>query len=222
MVLREKNVEDGLRWRCLRRYVLNGKLVSKKNSIFFGLRLPLKTIVMILYLWSRDTLIKDIIHELEVGFDGVKSVLDVIRLKFKQQENLKFGDSGCIVEVDETKLTKRKGNVERVSETIWCVGGICRVHKNFFYELVKKRSADILHGILKRRVRLASTVISDEWEGYSEIDKVFSRHLKINHSKYFVDSVNHLIHTQGIEYLWGKLKRYIKNKERTKKQLYEV
>ena len=165
---------------------------------------------MILYLWSRDTPIKDIIHELEVGFDGVKSVLDVIRLKLKQQENLKIGGSGCIVEVDETKLTKRKGNVGRVPETIWCVGGICRVHKKFFYELAKKRSADILHGILKRHVRLESTVITDEWKGYSGIDKVFSRHLKINHSKYFVDPVNPLIHTQGIESLWGRLKRYIK------------
>ncbi|KAF7670551.1 hypothetical protein TCON_2815 [Astathelohania contejeani] len=165
---------------------------------------------MILYLWSRDTSIKDIIHKLEVGFDGVKSVLDVIRLKLKQRKNLKIGGSGCIVEVDETKLTKRKGNVGRVPETTWCVGGICRVHKKFFTELVKKRSADILHDILKRHVRLESTVITDEWKGYSEIDKVFSRHLKINHSKYFVDPVNPLIHTQGIESLWGRLKRYIK------------
>ncbi|KAF7682551.1 hypothetical protein CDIK_4475 [Cucumispora dikerogammari] len=146
---------------CLKR-----EIGIRKNSIFFGLRLSLKTIVMILYLWSRGTPIKDIIHELEVSFDGVKFVLGVIRLKLKQQENLKFGDSVCIVEVDETKLTKRKGNVGRVTETIWCVGEICRVHKKFFYEHVKKRSAVILHDILKRHVRLESTVITDEWRGY--------------------------------------------------------
>ncbi|KAF7693663.1 hypothetical protein CDIK_2203 [Cucumispora dikerogammari] len=107
---------------------------------------------MILYLWSRDTQIRDIIHELEVGFDGVKSVLDIIRSKLQGQENLEIVGSGCIVEVDETKLTKRKGNVGRVPETTWCVGEVCRVHKKFFYELVKKRSADILHDILKRDV----------------------------------------------------------------------
>ncbi|KAF7670543.1 hypothetical protein CDIK_4573 [Cucumispora dikerogammari] len=90
------------------------------------------------------------------------------------------------------------------------VRGICRVYKKFFYELVKNKNPDILHYILKRLVRLESTVITDEWKGYSGIDKVFSRHLKINHSKYFVDPVNPLIHTQGIESLWGRLKRYIK------------
>ncbi|KAF7697632.1 hypothetical protein CDIK_1539, partial [Cucumispora dikerogammari] len=61
MVLREKNVEDGLRWRCLAKICLKREISIRKNSIFFGLRLPLKTIVMILYLWSRDTPIKDII-----------------------------------------------------------------------------------------------------------------------------------------------------------------
>ncbi|KAF7685483.1 hypothetical protein CDIK_3768 [Cucumispora dikerogammari] len=145
---------------------------------------------MILYLWSRDTPIRGIIHELEVGFDSVKSVLDIIRSKLQGQENLEICSSGCIVEVDETKFTKRKGNVRRVPETTWCVGGVCGVHKKFFYELAKKRSADILHDILKRHVRLDFTAITDEWEGCSGIDKVFSRHLKINHSKYFVDPVN--------------------------------
>ncbi|KAF7685427.1 hypothetical protein CDIK_3824 [Cucumispora dikerogammari] len=108
------------------------------------------------------------------------------------------------------KRSLRKGNVGRVPETIWRVGGICRVHKKFFYEHVKKRSADILHDILKIHVRLESTKITDEWKGYSGIDKGFSRHLKTNHSKYFVDSVNPLTHTQGIESLWGRLKRCIK------------
>ncbi|KAF7685724.1 hypothetical protein CDIK_3527 [Cucumispora dikerogammari] len=108
MVLREKNVEDGLRWRCLAKICLKREISIRKNFIFFGLRLPLKTIVMILYLWTRGTPIKDIIHELEVNFDGVKSVLDVIRLKLKQQENLKIGGSGCIVEVNGNEAYEAK------------------------------------------------------------------------------------------------------------------
>ncbi|KAF7685813.1 hypothetical protein CDIK_3438 [Cucumispora dikerogammari] len=140
IVLRNKNVEDGLRWRCLAKVCLKREISIRKKFYFFRFTSLLKTIVMILYLWSRDTPIKDIVHELEVGFDGVKSVLDVIRLKLKQQENQKKGGSGCIVEVDETKLTKQKDDVGRVPETIWCVGGVCRVYKKFFYELVKKRS----------------------------------------------------------------------------------
>ncbi|KAF7692948.1 hypothetical protein CDIK_2364 [Cucumispora dikerogammari] len=102
---------------CLKR-----EIGIRKKSIFFGSRLFLKIIVIILYLWSRDTPIRDIIHELEVGFDGVKSVLDVICLKLKQIENLKIGGSGCIVEVNETKLTKRKGNVGRTQKQIDVLG----------------------------------------------------------------------------------------------------
>ncbi|KAF7690777.1 hypothetical protein CDIK_2642, partial [Cucumispora dikerogammari] len=90
-------------------------------------------------------------------------------------------------------------------------------YKKFFYELVKKRSVDILHDILKRHVRLESTAITDKWRSYSGFNKVFSRHLKINHSKYFVDPVNPLIYTQEIESLWRKFKRYIK-KQGTKQK----
>ncbi|KAF7696485.1 hypothetical protein CDIK_1836 [Cucumispora dikerogammari] len=173
MVLRVKKAEDGLRWRCLAKKCLKRKISIRKDSIFFGLRRSLKTIVMIIYLWSRDTLIKDMIHELEVSFDGFKSVLDIIRSKLQGQENLKIGGLGRIVEVDETKLTKRKGNVGGVPETIWCLGGVCRVHKKFFYELVKNRSATILTDILKRHVKTNSTIITDEWRGYSGLEKVF-------------------------------------------------
>ncbi|KAF7686084.1 hypothetical protein CDIK_3167, partial [Cucumispora dikerogammari] len=148
MVLREKNVKNDLKWGCLALMCLKRE-ISIRKKIFFGLCLSLKTIVIIFYLWSRDTLIRNIIHELKVSFDSVIAVLDVICLKLKQPENLKIVGLGCIVEVNETKLTKREGNVGKVPKTIWCVGGICRVHKKFFYELVKKKSADILHDIRK-------------------------------------------------------------------------
>ncbi|KAF7686578.1 hypothetical protein CDIK_3131 [Cucumispora dikerogammari] len=85
MTLKEKKA-DSLRWRCLAKRCLKREIRIKKILFFFGLRLSLKTIAMILYLWSRDTPIKNIIHELKVSFDGVKSILDIIRSKLKQQE----------------------------------------------------------------------------------------------------------------------------------------
>ncbi|KAF7685128.1 hypothetical protein CDIK_4123 [Cucumispora dikerogammari] len=157
MVLREKKVEDDLRWRCLAKKCLKKKISIRKDSIFFGLRLCLKTIMMIIYLWSRDTPIKDIVYKFEIGSDSVKSVLDIIRSKLQGQENLKTDCLGCIAEVDETKLTKKKNNVARVPETIWCVWGVCRVHKNFFYQLEKNRRTIILTEKLKRNVKTNST-----------------------------------------------------------------
>ncbi|KAF7690728.1 hypothetical protein CDIK_2691 [Cucumispora dikerogammari] len=102
------------------------------------------------------------IHELKLSFDGVKSILDIICSKLQGQKNLKIDSLGCIKDVNETKLTKKKSSVGRVSETIWCVEKVCRVHKKFFYRLVKNRSAIILTDILKRHVKINSTIITDE------------------------------------------------------------
>ncbi|KAF7684913.1 hypothetical protein CDIK_4338 [Cucumispora dikerogammari] len=65
MVLKEKNVVDDLRWRCLAKMWFKREIKLEKKFIFFSLRLPLKTIAMILYLWSRETQIRDIIHSLK-------------------------------------------------------------------------------------------------------------------------------------------------------------
>ena len=134
-----------------------------------------------------------------------------------RKKKTKIGGRGCLVEVDETKLTKRKGNVGRIPETVWCVGGICRTHKKFFYELVRERNSKILHDILLRNVCLETTIVTDEWRGYNGLDKVFFKHLRINHSKHFVDTNNLEIHTQTTESLWGRLKRYIKKQPTNQK-----
>ncbi|KAF7685361.1 hypothetical protein CDIK_3890 [Cucumispora dikerogammari] len=98
-------------------------------------------------MWSIDTQIKEIKHKLKVRKDGINTVLKILRLNLCEKKT-EIGGRGCLVEVDETKLTKRKGNVGWIPETIWCVGGISRAHKKFFYELVSERNSKILHGIL--------------------------------------------------------------------------
>ncbi|KAF7685257.1 hypothetical protein CDIK_3994 [Cucumispora dikerogammari] len=66
MVLGELKTGDDLRWRCLAKKCAKKEIGVRKGSIFENVHLPLKKINLILYMWSRNTPIKEIKHELEV------------------------------------------------------------------------------------------------------------------------------------------------------------
>ncbi|KAF7690721.1 hypothetical protein CDIK_2698 [Cucumispora dikerogammari] len=98
---------DGLRWRCLAKKCAKKYISVRKGSIFEGVRLPLKKIILVLYMWSRDTPIKKTKHKLEVGKDGVNTVLKILRLNLCEKKT-KIRGRGCLVEIDETKGKCRK------------------------------------------------------------------------------------------------------------------
>ncbi|KAF7685425.1 hypothetical protein CDIK_3826 [Cucumispora dikerogammari] len=102
MVLGELKTGDGLRWRCLAKKCAKKEISVRKGSIFEGVRLPLKKIILILYMWSRDAPVKEIKHELEAGKDGVNTVLKILRLNLCEKKRLKLG-----AEVVWLRLTKR-------------------------------------------------------------------------------------------------------------------
>ncbi|KAF7690787.1 hypothetical protein CDIK_2632 [Cucumispora dikerogammari] len=103
MVLGELKTGDDPRWRCLAKKCAKKKIGVLKGSIFEGVHLPLKKIFLILYMWLRDTQIKEIKHELEVGKDGVNTVLKILRLNLYEKKRLKLVG----VEVVWLRLTKR-------------------------------------------------------------------------------------------------------------------
>ncbi|KAF7687120.1 hypothetical protein CDIK_3043 [Cucumispora dikerogammari] len=102
-------------------------------------------------MWFKDTPIKEIKHELEVGKDDVNTVLEILHLNLCEKKKTKIKSESRLVEVDETKFSKRKGNVGWIPETARCVGGIYRTQKKIFYELVSERNSKILHKPLKKR-----------------------------------------------------------------------
>ena len=66
------------------------------------------------------------------------TILTLIRKVLGKINNKKIGGGNFIVEIDETAVTKRKFKRGRMVSTMWCVGGICRVHKTFFLNLRKR------------------------------------------------------------------------------------
>ena len=52
---------------------------------------------------------------------------------------------------------------------------------------VEDRTAATLMPVIQQFIKPGSTVISDQWAGYSEIGQYSYQHLTINHSEHFVD-----------------------------------
>ena len=80
-------------------------------------------------------------------------------------------------------------------------GGIERGSRKTFLVPVDKRDAETLITIIRERVEPGTTVISDMWKAYRELNEAGFEHLTVNHSLEFVDSITGA-HTNNVERQW--------------------
>ena len=117
-----------------------------------------------------------------------------------------------IVEIDETKVGKRKYQRGRRVDGVWVFGGVVRraTHAealDFFAFAVPDRTAETLIDAIRRNIASKTTIYSDCWAAYNKItDHEDYKHGTVNHSIYFVDPDDPELHTNTIESLWKKLK----------------
>jgi transposase-like protein len=190
------------------------------GSIFFGSKLSIHTIILLIFLWSRGDTNKQIITELRISDKTMTHWAHFFRstcVKYNENmiENDKIGGVGHVVEIDESILTRRKYNRGRVSTERWVFGGIMRDTEGqcrSFVELVKDRKETTLLEIIKRRIEPGTTIISDGWRSYFNLHNHGYTHFVINHSANFVDPQNRTIHTQNIENYWKHLKFWLKSR----------
>jgi len=102
-----------------------------------------------------------------------------------------IGGSGVAVEVNESKFGKRKYNKGRLVDGQWEIGGIFRKTKDVFLAICSenRRDASTLIDIIKRHVNQESTVITDCWCAYDQLDSDGWQHLTANH-QYFIGMLN--------------------------------
>ena len=116
---------------------------------------------------------------------------------------------GVIVEIDETKIGKRKYNRGRMVEGSWI---LCFIESNienrsFRLEICpdNKRDADIL---IQKHVKQGSIIRTDSWKSYSSLSELGYVYETVNHTENFVDPITG-VHTQTIESNWRPLKKRI-------------
>jgi len=105
-----------------------------------------------------------------------------------QKTSKLIGGPGLTVEVDESKFGKRKYNKGRLVEGQWVVGGICRETKEVFLAPCpqKQRDAATLLTIINNHVNKQSTIITDCWRAYDQLNADSWAHLTVNHQYNFV------------------------------------
>jgi transposase-like protein len=127
----------------------------------------------------------------------------------------KIGGPGHIIEIDESKIGKRKYNVGRIVEGQWLLGildlgTLENPTRKYRIEILpnNQRDGETLLRLINRHVEKESTIVTDCWRGYNGLDADGFNHLTVNHTYNFVDP-DTFAHTQTIESSWRALKKRI-------------
>ena len=120
------------------------------------------------------------------------------------QESEPIGGAGKRVQIDESKFGKRKYHRGHKVEGQWVFGGIEEESRKCFMVPVEKRDRSTLLPIIEEWILPETTIISDYWKPYDILDELDFEHLKVNHSKEFVNENGD--HTNKIEGHWRQAK----------------
>lgn len=208
-----------------------GETSIRLDSFFSKSRLLCKKIMQLAYFWLNRSPVTSIISMTGCSSRTITAFNGYFRQLCADSLNLEdclIGGPGIIVEVDETKLGKRKYHRGHSVEGVWVVGGIERTEqKRVFISEVENRNSDTLLQVLGRYIRPGSIVYTDMWRGYSRLEERLElEHWMVNHSEEFVNIVEEEIdggfvlvtkvHTNTIEATWCGLKLVISKRNRTR------
>ena len=182
--------------------IRHGTWFSKSN-------LELEELLDFLFMWMRGYRQVEIEHELSTSsatnVDWSSFAREVCEEVMLRDGKKQIGGRGKIVEIDESKFTKRKYGVGHAVKGEWVFGGIERDSNECFAVPVPDRTAVTLTSVLKEHVKPGTTVYSDCWRAYSKLGEEGYTHLTVNHSLNFKDPETG-VHTNGVEGMWQKIK----------------
>lgn len=194
---------------------------AASKSIYFGTILyninkDIREILDIIYFWSIDLLQLQTRIEIKTKSRQTTCVwykkLSILSYHImKDIRPAKIGGVGHVVEIDESMFSKRKYNVGRAVRSLWVVGGIDLMTDDTFFVEVTHRSREVLRRIILENVELGTTICTDEWAGYINLEEIGYHHLTVNHSRYFVDPDTGA-NTQRIENSWCVFKKKIRSR----------
>lgn len=201
---------DGFRWEC-RRY-LNGKRHRAVTSIrsgswFQAANLSIEEVLKFTYWWTSGLSQMQIRKQLRLSPNTAvdwdmfcRETCCTVVYKDRQQ----LGGDDVIVQIDESKIGKRKYHRGHFVEGQWVFGGIEQGSRKCFIECVEKRDEDTLVPLIKQWIRPGTTIYSDCWKGYINLADNGYNHSTVNHSEEYVTIDG--VHTNKIEGHWRHMK----------------
>lgn len=205
-------------FRCSKR-ACNRKVSLFKNSFFQQHRIPCSKILQLAYFWLSKVKNGTAVILTGCSKDTVATYYAMFRQLVSDsldEEDCRIGGEGVIVEIDETKMGKRKYHRGHHVEGVWVVGGVERTNeRRVFLVTVENRNAETMRDVISRHVREGSVIHTDMWRGYNGIgDNGEYYHRTVNHSIHFRDPQTG-VHTNSIEGTWNGLKMNIPIRNRT-------
>lgn len=128
-----------------------------------------------------------------------------------------LGGPGCIVQVDESCICRRRkflcpsSEEDDIKDTVWVIGAVDKISKsNFFIHQIPNRKINTLSNVLDGKIKVGSVLRSDGHPSYPSVARNLGLiHEKVDHSKGFITSEG--VHTNNIESFWSNLKKCLRN-----------
>jgi len=120
----------------------------------------------------------------------------------------KLGGPNKTVEIDGSKFGRRKYHRGYPVKGQWVFGGVERESGRTFLVPVMDRTADTLVAIIRDWIEPGTTVITDNWAAYRNLESEGFTHRTVNHSIHFVDPDTGA-HTNTMESTWRAVKVFL-------------
>jgi transposase len=143
-----------------------------------------------------------------IGVQPNTAIRFYMRLRFLIASQLPSYELNGEVEADESYFGGiRKGKRGRGAAGKVAVFGLLKRGGKVFTAIVPNARTETLLPIIEERVTPDSIVYTDTFKAYNALDVTEFHHMRINHSKLFVDRGNHI---NGIENFWNQAKRHLR------------
>ena len=113
----------------------------------------------------------------------------------------------ALVEIDESKFFQRKYHRDVPGPGRWVLGMVQRNSRQCCLVQVPDRRAATLLPIIRQHVLPGTRIVTDMWAAYNQLQN----HQAVNHSIYFGDPNDPIVHTNTIEGVWGSRKNKFRN-----------
>lgn len=209
-------------------YRCSKKSCRKEISIFVGSffsenRIGIHKILMICYLYVMKSPVTSISSMVSIHSESINHWTS--HFKKHVADNVSFseviiGGPGIIVEVDETKLGKRKYHRGHRVEGVWVLAGIERTpEKRIFLVELPDRSKNTIKRLMEIYIAPGSIINTDCWKSYDgACDELNFQHFTVNHSIGFINTADGT-HTNTVEGLNNGIKSLISPQHRKTKNI---